>query len=396
MSWQLAVGSWQSAKKNRVSRLTSHVSRFTILNRSLVIGHWSKKNRISRFTSHVSCLTFHVSRFTIFYLLSSIFFFSSCKNHKPDISKVIVDLKVERFENDLFSLDAAKRDSGIHDLINRYGDFFFFYFNDYAHHWRMQNDSSHLWKDSVVAYIADPTLHALYDSVENKFSDISSIQKQLTTSLRYFKFYFPQITIPEIITLINGPGHGAFTYGDSTLCIALDDYMGQNFSYYKFENMPEYLVWRFRSEYIVPNCMQVMITHEFTFDPSGKKLLDAMIYNGKVLYLRSQVMPDAPDSLVTSFREKDLKWCNENEKEIWKFFITRNLLYSQDPLEYLKYVNDGPTTSGMPNESPGNVGSWVGWRIVTAYMKRNPEIPLKQLMSEQDAQKILTDSKYKP
>jgi hypothetical protein len=382
MSWQVAGGRWQLAKKNRVSRLTSHVSRLT---------------------SHVSRLTFHslprpggVSPLTIFYLLSSIVLLSSCKNRKPDISKIKVDLKVERFEKDLFSLDTARRDSGIDDLTSTYGDFFFFYFNDYDSHWRMQNDSSHVWKDSVIAYVSDPILHALYDSVEKKFSDLSSIQKQLTTSLRYFKFYFPQVTIPEVITLVNGPGRGAFTYGDSTLCIALDDYVGPNFSYYKFQGIPEYLIWRFRSEFIIPNCMQVMITHEFPFDLSGKKLLDAMVYNGKVLYVRSQVMPDTPDSLVTGFREKDLKWCNENEKEIWKFFISKNLLYSQDPLGYLKYVNDGPTTSGMPAESPGNVGSWVGWRIVSEYMKRHSEISLKQLMSEEDAQKILTDSKYKP
>src|SRR6185295_7999245 len=147
-------------------------------------------------------------------------------------------------------------------------------------------------------------------------------------SIRYFKFYFREITIPKVITLINGPGHGAFTYGDSTLCIALDDYMGQNFSYYKFQNIPDYLIWRFRKEFIVPNCMQVMITHEFPYDPTGKKLLDAMICNGKMLYLKSRVMPSAPDSLVTGFSERDLKWCKDNEAEIWKFFIEKNLLYS--------------------------------------------------------------------
>jgi hypothetical protein len=281
-------------------------------------------------------------------------------------------------------------------LIGKYGDFFFFYFNDYASQWRMRNGSDSSWKDSVVAYVSDQTLHALYDSVEKKFPDLSSVQAPLITSIRYFKFYFPQLIIPDVITIINGPSHGAFTYGDSTLCIVLDDYMEPEFSYYKFQEIPQYLIWRFGPEYIVPNCMQVMITHQFPFDPSGKKLLDAMVYNGKVLYLRSKVMPDAPDSLVTDFRNRDLKWCNDNEQEIWKFFVTKNLLYSQDPLEYLKFVNDGPTTSGMPPESPGNVGSWVGWRIVSSYMKKHPEITLQQLMMEGDAQKILTESKYKP
>ncbi len=361
------------------------------MNLKLAVGSWqlAKKNRALRFT-------FHISRFTIFYFLSSTFFFSSCHSHKPDISNIKVELKTQRFEKDLFSPDTMSHGVALNDLIRKYGDFFFFYFNDYNRQWRMRNDAGSKWMDSVMAYVSDPTLRALYDSVEKKFSDFSSIQNQLSTSLRYYKFYFPDAAIPDIITLINGPGHGAFTYGDSTLCIALDDYMGVNFSYYKFENVPQYLMHRFNSEYLIPNCMQVIITQQFPFDPTGKKLLDAMIYNGKIMYLKSRVMPDAADSLITGFEEKDLKWCSENEKEIWKFFISKNLLYSQDPLEYLKYVNDGPTTSGMPAAAPGNIGSWIGWRIVSAYMKQHPEILLNQLMQEEDAQKILSDSKYKP
>jgi len=336
---------------------------------------------------------FGLPAFTIFYFLFSIFF--SCKSHRPDIANVKVDLIVQRFEKDLFSLDPSQNNSGIENLIARYGDFFFFYFNDYRL-WQMKNDSGEAWKDSVIAFANDPVLLALYDSVEKKYADFAPYEDDLTLSLRYFKYYFPEITVPRLITVINSPARGAFTYGDSTLCIALDDYMGPRFSYYKFQDIPNYLLWRFRPEYIVPNSLQVLETHYFPFDPTGKKLLDAIVYNGKLIYLKSKLMPDAPDSLITSFREKDLKWCEDNEKEIWKFFIDKSLLYSQDPLEYLKYVNDGPNTSGMPPEAPGNVGSWVGWRIVSKYMMQHPETSVKQLMEEQDAQKILTESKYKP
>ncbi len=360
------------------------------------VGSWqlAKKKRPGRFTFQISLPT--PIGITIFHLLFSIFFFPSCKNHKPDISNIKVDLKVERFEQDLFSLDTLNRETSIQQLRNKYGDFFSFYFNDYSRQWRIQSDSSRAWQDSVFYYIKDRTLQALNDSVQKKFSNLSGINNDLTTAFRYYKYYFPRASVPSVVTLINGPSHGAFTYGDTLLCIALDDYMDPQFSYYKFEDVPQYLIRRFKPEYIVPNCMQVTISHQFPFDPSGKKLLDAMIYNGKILYLRGKLMPDRDDSVTTGFAERDLKWCNENEKEIWKFFITKNLLYSQDPLEYLKYVNEGPTTSGMPPESPGNVGSWVGWKIVSAYMHKHPEVSLQQLMSKSNAQDILAGSKYKP
>ena len=40
--------------------------------------------------------------------------------------------------------------------------------------------------------------------------------------------------------------------------------------------------------------------------------------------------------------------------------------------------------------------AWLGWQIVRKYMEENPKVTLAQLMAEKNAQKILTESKYKP
>jgi hypothetical protein len=50
----------------------------------------------------------------------------------------------------------------------------------------------------------------------------------------------------------------------------------------------------------------------------------------------------------------------------------------------------------MPPESPGNTGSWLGWQIIRTYMKKHPEVTLKDLIQLKDAQKILDDSGYRP
>ena len=60
------------------------------------------------------------------------------------------------------------------------------------------------------------------------------------------------------------------------------------------------------------------------------------------------------------------------------------------------YINDGPFTSEITQESPGRLGQWVGWRIVNSYMRNNKEVTLQELMNENDAQKILEQSYYKP
>ena len=50
----------------------------------------------------------------------------------------------------------------------------------------------------------------------------------------------------------------------------------------------------------------------------------------------------------------------------------------------------------MPQESPGRIGNWVGWKIVKKYMNKHSNVSLHELMSEKNAQQILSKSGYKP
>lgn len=323
-------------------------------------------------------------------------FIASCHSSSaPDISNIEVDLKVNRFEKDLFSISNSDYHAQIDSLQKKYPVLFPFYFREIGG-WNIAEDTGAAWKDSVMEYVQSAYSQALYDSTMMRFSDLTAFEKGLEESFRYYRYYFPEATLPEVATLINAPP--AFTAGNDLLCISLDKYLGASSAFYKYEAepIPYYLLRRFSPEYMVSNCMQVLATGNFEFDPTGKKLLDAMVYNGKVFYLKRQVLPNAPDSIITGFAADDLEWCSNNEPEIWKFFIEHKLLYSPDPLEFSRYVTEGPSTSGMPTEAPGNIGSWVGWKIVAAYMKRNPSLTLQQLMNEDNAQKILTESKYKP
>jgi hypothetical protein len=61
-----------------------------------------------------------------------------------------------------------------------------------------------------------------------------------------------------------------------------------------------------------------------------------------------------------------------------------------------KFFTDGPYSHSFSSESPARLGEWLGWQIVKAYMNKNQEVTLQQLLLEEDDQKILTNSRYKP
>ena len=82
---------------------------------------------------------------------------------------------------------------------------------------------------------------------------------------------------------------------------------------------------------------------------------------------------------------------------VWHYFAKRNLLYSTQWQEMMRYVNDGPYSTGMPLESPGNIGTWVGHQIIKAYMKKHPEKTFVDVMQmTMDSQTFLRESGYKP
>ncbi len=76
--------------------------------------------------------------------------------------------------------------------------------------------------------------------------------------------------------------------------------------------------------------------------------------------------------------------------------LQEEMMYSDKFQDFKSLISIAPHSAGMPEEAPGQVGNWMGWQIVKAYMKRHPETTLPELIKMKDVQEILTKSRYKP
>jgi uncharacterized protein YjaZ len=131
--------------------------------------------------------------------------------------------------------------------------------------------------------------------------------------------------------------------------------------------------------------------------PSDKSLLSLMIYSGKELYLKDAFLPNYADADKIGYTAKQIKWCEENEEYMWRYFIENKMLYSSDSRLPNRFINLAPFSKfylEIDNESPGRVGTWIGWQIVRSFMQNN-EVSLSQLL-QMDAVEIFNKSKYKP
>ena len=135
-----------------------------------------------------------------------------------------------------------------------------------------------------------------------------------------------------------------------------------------------------------------------TFDNGATetKLINHLIFYGKLFYACDALLPKVADSLKIGYSTKQLDYCHKFESNLWGFFAKDNKLFENDMKIVSEFTNDGPFSGSISKECPPRIAMWVGWQVVKSYMKHNPDVTVEELMNEKDAQKILSKSKYKP
>jgi hypothetical protein len=329
-------------------------------------------------------------------------FFISCKSGKkaPDVSNIPVSVHIERFDQAFFAIDTNQVEQGLLGLGRQYP----YFINDFAVNIL---GTGPLSDSSAQAFFACRRFISSYmpvkDSLDLKFSPapggMKFIEEGLQKGFQYTRYYFPKYNLPPKVVAYIGPfdapGVAMTRY---TLAIGLQLYAGKQFPFYLSaqgqELFPIYISRRFEPEYVVPNCMKAIAEDIFPDQSQGKPLIEQMIEKGKGWWLVNQLLPETADSLITGFSEKQLSWCNTNEGQIWNFFLDQNL-YSLEPDLIKNYIGDSPYTQGMPASSPGNIGQWVGWRIIQKYASLHADFTPEQIMKT-PPRTIFDEVKYKP
>ena len=332
-----------------------------------------------------------------FILVCCIQLFNSCNdNELLTNKKEIPPIKINRFDVDLYQFDTLNFEISEKNILLKHPINFPFYIEQLMGLGTVTKGLQYY--RPYFSIFKSGEYEALYDSCTLLYKDISSIEKELRTAFSHYHHYFPTRKIPKITSFIispNGNFPAAFTYGDHDLGINLFCYLGENFTFYNgiYDNY-----WRkwLDVNYMVRNSLLTIYNeYDNASRPSGE-LIYEMIESGKKMYYLDCILPEISDEIKIGYTKEQLAWCQDNEKEIWKFFIENKLLYSLDNIELKRYTLEGPTTPGMPAQSPGMVGTWIGWQIVKKYMKGNANPDLEKLLYKTSAKEILNTTKYKP
>lgn len=264
-------------------------------------------------------------------------------------------------------------------------------------------DSASLHRELMLVR-ADSSYLQLIEEVENRLGDLSEVKRQLSQLLENYlhMMELPPAALPRAYTFISGFAYQAFLFDDAGkngIGIGLDMFLGDDFPYQQIHPadplFSQYLVRTYTKEHIVRKVAEVL-AEDMMIPPAKSDFLHLMIWGGKKLYLVDQLLDFVPDTIITEYSEEQLNWCRNNEAEMWQFFFEEDLFYTTDLRKFSKLVGPAPTSPGMPKESPGRTGNYMGWQIVRSFMNRFPETSVRQLIAMDDAQKLLDLSRYKP
>jgi hypothetical protein len=141
--------------------------------------------------------------------------------------------------------------------------------------------------------------------------------------------------------------------------------------------------------------MEVWFNEYFQKYLSGRDLLSQIIYKGKMMYFLDKTLPEFEMKDKFRFTGEQMAWVEENEASIWEYFIEEDLLFSKKESEFRSLINYAPFARGMPKEAPGRVAYFIGYKMVSEYMKNN-KIDIEELMYLTDSRSFLQNSRYKP
>lgn len=304
-------------------------------------------------------------------------FFLSCdqkSKQESTINEIPVQVAVVRFDKVFFETPPDQ----LHKIKKEFPFFF------------PEGNEDAVWLEKMQ----NPLWRELYNEVQKKYANVTTLKTDFESLFKHIKYYFPNTKIPKVITVISEMDYeNKVIYADSLVIVSLEMYLGKEHKFYQF---PNYIKQNFEPNQIMPD---VVASFFKTVAPPNldKKLLGSMVYAGKELYLKDLLLPEVSANAKIGYTPKQWTWCEENESYIWRYFIDKQLLYSDDQKLIPRFINPAPFSKfylEIDNESPGKVGAYIGWQIVNSYMKNN-EVSLQQLL-QTNAQEIFEKSKYKP
>lgn len=325
--------------------------------------------------------------------------FNSCTSDKSDVdvSNIKVELTAQDFYQDFAKLDTLQLGKSLNELNAKYPSFLNFYLDTLLPFTPVNRQY-----ENEVATVAIKNIFKhkdyvhLTDTVSKVFTSTKSNTAAIKNMLQHVKYHLPEWALPtEVVYFVSYLNKWTCFTNGTTLGVGLDMFLGENFRPYEAVGLPNYALINHSPENIPLWAAKAIYLEHENGDLFNKDLLGMIILNGKEIFYLEKMLPKMKFNLIMGYTPEQMKWCEQNEAFIFNTFLQQNLLFNKEFQNIVRYVSPGPNSAGFPQEAPGNIGTYIGYKILKAYEKKSG-LSVKEILAEKDANAIFQKSKYKP
>jgi len=277
------------------------------------------------------------------------------KQNDPIEGQVIQPIVVKRFDTAFFAMDTNHISQGIAELYKNYPNFSSDFFNKL------------LQVDAINDTPKIKRFFRVYSPIFNnviKLNAPKQIDAELNKTLARFHYYFPDYRMPKELVYYISPLLTYFNVlTDSSLGVGLQI---TTFDHYTNQQIPFY-------------CLQNLVDDYLSTNKTPNNLLFQMIESGKKQYIIKNISLNTVDTLLWDYSSVQLKAVQEQESAIWQYLNSEKMLMSKDRMDILNILGDAEHNSILGAPLPGNIGKYIGFRIVEAYMKKQPRARFEDL-----------------
>lgn len=328
----------------------------------------------------------------IMLLAFALLLFQGCGNKEKKAPLSEIDNEYFRFFEELGVPDSLHVEAVVDTLANKYPYFFRLYTEGVL---RVGEVPDSTFPHHLYQFLTYSLYTEVLDTVNMYFASTQDLEKTTSEGFARLKGQFPDASIPNVFWMISAFNEPVVV-GDKLVAVSLEQYLGVDHAYYKQLGVYRYLQEFKIAERIPYDILDGWNRTEYLLDAPKDRLLDDMIYEGKLLYLLTVLFPDVGVEELLGYSVNQQKWLKKNEQAVWTYIVEQKQLFVSDQSVKRKHIGQAPYTAFFGENSPARIGILLGFRMVSGYMKYNKDVTMQQLFDENNGQVILQGSRYNP
>ena len=329
------------------------------------------------------------------YAVSLVILLLGCSFNKLDPAKQAptFTIQVQNFDSAFFAMDTLHTAVAVQKLIQTYPNFAVDYFSKIL----MLNGQ----KDSLAIKAFYKAYLPIYKDAQ-KLNALALAKSEMENGFRHLHYYFPKYPLTHKVVGFIGPleSYGNIVMKDG-LAVGLQMYLGANSDWYYSERIqtiyPAYMSRRFTPAYIAVNSVQNILND--IVPPSNKNLslISQMIEEGKRQYIINACFPETPDTIRFGYTALQMNELEKQESKIWEYVLHSKLSFSTNPVDIQNMMQESLYSDVFGELVPGNVGKYIGYKIVAKWMQLKPQKSISmEALLQTTPDEIFTEASYAP